>query len=206
MDGVKELINIRRDVYFFKLISLVSIGFAVIALLVFAGLSYKMYQKYHQSIYILDEEGKSFEAALAGNQYIRTDPEVYDHIMNFHRLFFEIDQFNYTSRINKAVDLIGQSGKDLYLKFRANGWYAGIINNNLKLRIVVDSLSINLNNLPYKGYIDFRIIFEPYDSRDTRKVGEKRMIARDFEIYTVDRSRKNPHGLLIENYALENKN
>jgi len=207
MESIKELVNIRKDVTFFKLLSLVALVFTLIIATIYSVISFKMYQNYQQAIYIIDNEGKAFQAELGGNIETRTEPEVYDHVENFHRLFFEIDQYNYTTRIDRALNLIGESGKELYLKLKSNGWFSGIINNNLKQRVLIDDLKIDFTSHPYKGSIDFRVVFEPYDlNRDKRKAVEYRIVVKDFDIYIVSRNRKNAHGLLIENYAPEWKN
>lgn len=205
MEKIKELINIRKDVAFFKTVTFISLGFAIVCALIYAFFSYQMYAKYQQSIYIIDNEGKSFAADFKGAALERTDPEVYDHVMNFHRLFFEIDQFNYATRVERSLNLIGESGKQLYFKLKASGWFAALLNHNIKQSIRVDKLDINLSSHPYKASIEFRIIHEAYDPKDSRRFPEVRAIVREFDIYIVDRNRKNPHGLFIDGYAPEFK-
>jgi hypothetical protein len=205
MEKIKELINIRKDISFFKTLSLIAVCFAILSMLIYAFFSYRMYQGYQQSIYVIDNEGKAFAGAFAGGDLLRTDPEVYDHVVNFHKLFFEIDQFNYITRVDNALNLIGDSGKQLFLKLKASALFSSLINYNVRQVIRIDRLDLNLKGYPYKGSIDFRLIHEAYDPKDTRKFSELRGIVREFDIYPVDRSRKNPHGLIIENYAPELK-
>ena len=205
MEKIKEIINIRHEINFYKKVSIISLSFSVLSMIIYSVFSYIMFVSYQESIYVLDADGKAFQANLEGGPRTRTEPEAYDHVVTFHNLFYQIDPFNYNARLSKALDLIGESGKDLYLNFKGQGWYAGLSNNNYRQSILIDSISINMNVYPYKGYVDFRLVIQPYDQRDTRKMREFRYIAKDFDLLTVDRSRKNAHGLVIENYTVERK-
>lgn len=201
MEKIKEIVNIRKDVRFFKTLSLVCVCFALLTMLIYAGLSYRMYQNYQNAIYILDNQGVAFHAELSKTSLERTDPEIYDHIVNFHKLFFEIDQFNYVQRIDRALYLIDDSGKQLYNNMKNRSWFSSLVNNNVKQSVRIDTIQINLNTRPYVASIKFRLIHEGYDPKDTRKFPEIRVLVREFNITPVDRNRKNPHGLIISNYA-----
>lgn len=153
--------------------------------------------------YILTEDGQA--ALIKGVSVNEIDvyrkPEILNHIRMFHKSFWEIDQFNFERRINKALYLSGRSGKQLYKTLQANGHLAKLVTENLTQKIEIDSIRVNDQVIPYEA----RLYGKLKVSRTDQKVESVNEFRAKFVLHNVARTNQNPHGLLIENYLLQSK-
>ena len=153
--------------------------------------------------YILTEDGQA--ALIKGVSVNEIDvyrkPEILNHIRMFHKSFWEIDQFNFERRINKALYLSGRSGKQLYKTLQANGHLAKLVTENLTQKIEIDSIKVNDQVIPYEA----RLYGKLKVSRTDQKVESVNEFRAKFVLHNVARTNQNPHGLLIENYLLQSK-
>lgn len=161
--------------------------------------SYKMASAYLNTTYIVTNEGKALMLNSANTYKVDQfrKPEIVNHIKEFHRLFFEIDQFDYEERINRALYLIGNSGRDLYLTSKQKGFYSNIIANNLEHKLQIDSVKVDHTRNPYLGEFYGKVVVK---RTDQKSVNFERLYA-SFELRNVARTENNPHGLIIENYS-----
>lgn len=153
--------------------------------------------------FVLTKEGQA--AMMQGIALNEVDefrkPEIMNHIKMFHKGFWEIDQFNYERRINKALYLSGRSGKQLYQTLQANGHLAKIVSQNLTQSIDIDSVKIDDRVTPYEA----RLYGKLRVSRTDQKAETVNDFRAKFVLHNVSRTNQNPHGLLIENYLLQSK-
>ncbi|GAA4277181.1 hypothetical protein [Aquimarina mytili] len=153
--------------------------------------------------FVLTKDGQA--ALIQGVHISEIDsyrkPEIINHIKMFHTSFWQIDEFNYERNINKALYLAGTSGKQLFKTLEANGHFAKISTENLKQKIVIDSVKVNDKTTPYQGrfYGKLRVL------RTDQKTESVTELRAKFVLHNVSRTNKNPHGLLIENYHLDSK-
>jgi conjugative transposon TraK protein len=162
--------------------------------------SYQLVSGSQQHIYIL-ASGKALEA-FSADRKDNIPVEAKDHVKMFHHYFFSLDPDDKVikSNITKALYLADGSAKIQYDNLKENGYYSNIISGNVSQDVDVDSIVINLNNYPYyfKCYAEERII------RPTSIV--TRNLITEGNLRNVTRSDNNPHGFLIEKWAiLENK-
>ncbi|UOB16653.1 hypothetical protein [Abyssalbus ytuae] len=162
--------------------------------------SYSLCTAYLNTTYIVTNEGKAIMLNSA-NKY-KVDqfrkPEIINHIKEFHKLFFEIDQFDYEKKVNRSLHLIGNSGKDLYLTLKAKRYYSNIVSNNLEHELIIDSIYVNHTTYPYRGEFYGKVIIK----RTDQKLENTQKLYSSFELKNVARTEENPHGLLIENYIV----
>ena len=162
--------------------------------------SYQLVGSSQQHIYIL-ANGKALEA-FSADRKDNIPVEARDHVKMFHHYFFSLDPDDKVikSNITKALYLADGSAKIQYDNLKENGYYSNIISGNVSQDVDVDSIVINLNSYPYyfKCYAQERII------RPTSIV--TRDLITEGNLRNVTRSDNNPHGFLIEKWAiLENK-
>jgi len=187
----------------FKQIRLFCIVMLTVSGLVCMYTIYKSYQlvgSSQQHIYIL-ANGKALEA-FSADRKDNIPVEAKDHVKMFHHYFFSLDPDDKVikSNITKALYLADGSAKIQYDNLKENGYYSNIISGNVSQDVDVDSIVINLNSYPYyfKCYAQERII------RPTSIV--TRDLITEGNLRNVTRSDNNPHGFLIEKWAiLENK-
>lgn len=153
--------------------------------------------------FVLTKDGQAamMEGISLNEVDVYRKPEIINHIKMFHESFWEVDQFNYKRRIDRALYLSGRSGKQLFKTLQANGHLAKLVTENLTQKIDIDSIKVNDKVTPYKAqfYGKLRV------SRTDQKVESINEFRASFILHNVARTNKNPHGLLIENYLLKSK-
>lgn len=162
--------------------------------------TYQVVRESQQHIYIL-ANGKALEA-FSADRKDNIPVEARDHVKMFHHYFFSLDPDDKVikSNIAKALYLADASAKVQYDNLRENGYYSNIISGNISQQIEVDSVRLNMDAYPYyfRCYAHERII------RPTSVV--TRNLVTEGTLRNVARSDNNPHGFLIEKWAvLENK-
>lgn len=163
--------------------------------------SFRLVSQMQGKVYIL-ANGKALEA-YASDRKDNVPVEAKDHVKTFHQLFFTLDPDDKVIKTNltKALYLADASAKREYDNLKENGYYSGIISGNISQTINVDSISIDIDQYPYRFrcYATQRII------RTTSIVS--RSLITEGALRNVSRSDNNPHGFLIERWnTLENMN
>lgn len=158
--------------------------------------SYRLAAITQSKIYVL-VNGKALEA-LAGERNGNIPVEAKDHIKTFHHYFFTLDPDEKViqTNITKSLYLADGSVKQEYENLKESGYYSNIISGNISQSIYVDSVYINTDVYPYffRCYGTQKII------RTTSTV-QRSLITEGF-LRTISRSDNNPHGFLIEKWAI----
>lgn len=157
-------------------------------------------QSFKNSAYILNEDGSAAFAKGITNEKVDAyrKPEIINHAKTFHDLFWNIDQFNLERKIDKALYMIGESGRQMYLTLKAQGHYAKIEAQNLNQSVKIDSIHVNDKVNPYQIALYAKLLVQRTDQKSETLNDFK----ATFTMYNVARTENNPHGLLIENYRV----
>ncbi len=157
--------------------------------------SFSLVSQMQSKIYIL-ANGKALEA-YASERKDNIPVEARDHVKTFHKLFFTLDPDDkaITANITKALYLADGSAKRAYDDLKENGYYAGLISGNVNQTITVDSVTIDINEYPYK----FRCYATQSIIRPTSLT--TRSLVTEGGLRNVSRSDNNPHGFLIERWS-----
>jgi conjugative transposon TraK protein len=162
------------------------------------GWAYYTTSKLQSRIFVLSKDGGAIMAKGLDTSdlldYRR--PEIKSHVRTFHNLFWTYDQYNYNQRLDKSFQLIGNSGKQLYLRLKAEGHYTKLVNQNLEQKLTIDSVLVDDKSYPYRSVVYGSLLLTRGD-QDTR--ANNRFVS-SCVLYNVGRTEKNPHGLLIKNY------
>ena len=162
--------------------------------------SFNLVSQMQGKVYIL-ANGKALEA-YASDRKDNIPIEARDHVKIFHQLFFTLDPDDKVIKTNltKALYLGDASAKREYDNLKENGYYSGIISGNISQTIKVDSISIDINQYPYR----FRCYATQSIIRTTSIV--LRSLITEGALRNVSRSDNNPHGFLIERWnTIENR-
>jgi conjugative transposon TraK protein len=187
----------------FRHIRTFSIVFMIVCFAMSCFIAYKSYEIVNSAqskIYIL-ANGKALEAFSA----LRNDnipAEARDHVTMFHHFFFTLspDDKAIQSNIKKALYLADATAKKQYDNLRENGYYANIISGNISQEILIDSISIDTDQVPIAFKCKARQIITRATSIVTRS-----LVTEGF-LRNIERSDNNSHGFLIEKWnTLENK-
>ncbi|TRW24223.1 conjugative transposon protein TraK [Flavobacterium zepuense] len=162
--------------------------------------SFSLVAEMQSKVYIL-ANGKALEAYASGRKD-NIPVEAKDHVKAFHQLFFTLDPDDkaIASSIVKALYLADASAKRAYDDLKENGYYAGLISGNVNQTITVDSVSVDINEYPYR----FRCYATQSITRPTSTT--QRSLITEGALRNVSRSDNNPHGFLIERWnTIENR-
>ena len=159
--------------------------------------SYAFAERQREKIYVLDQ-GKSLMLALSQDLSQNRPVEAREHVKRFHELFFTLapDKAAIESNITRALRLADKSAFYHYNDFAEKGYYNRIISGNINQRIEVDSISCNFDHHPYtvRTYARQVIIRE---SNLT-----ERSLVTTCALQNSVRSDNNPHGFILENFAI----
>lgn len=162
--------------------------------------SFSLVSQMQGKVYIL-ANGKALEA-YASDRKDNIPVEAKDHVKTFHQLFFTLDPDDKVIKTNltKALYLADASAKREYDNLKENGYYSGIISGNISQTIKVDSISLDIDQYPYR----FRCYATQSIIRTTSIVS--RSLITEGALRNVSRSDNNPHGFLIERWnTIENR-
>lgn len=157
--------------------------------------------KVQQRVYILSN-GRLLEATAA-NRRDNLGIELKDHIKMFHFYFFTLspDEALIKSQLTKALYLADGSAKSQYDNLKENGYYANLVAGNVNQRIEVDSISVDINEQPYR----FRYYAKLFITRSTSIV-TRSVITEGVVRDGLQPSENNLHGFLIERWnTIENR-
>lgn len=162
--------------------------------------SFLLVSRVDDRIYVL-ADGKALEAFTS----VRGDNipvEAKDHVARFHRLFFGLDPDERLIRehIGDALYLADESAKRIYDDLQESGFYLNMVSGNVSQKVEIDSITIDMEQLP----IRFRFVGKQIITRST-SITVRSLVTRG-ELRIISRSENNPHGLLIERWqTIENK-
>lgn len=193
----KQLKNIDSA---FQHIKKFSIAFLVGNVLVVCFSMYKFCEvifRERERIYIL-YNGKVLEA-FASDKKTNLGVELRDHIKTFHQQFFNLspDDKAIRATVTKALYLADQSAKKEYDNLRESGYYNNLISANISQQIEVDSIKLDINQLPYTFtcYATQKLVRS--SSTVLRKLVTQGTV-RDLQVQTDN----NPHGFLIQRWEI----
>ena len=176
----------------------------VIATLVFAGvvcvgvvlLSFMFVRQSRDTVYVVDK-GSTIMATIASGS-VQRDLEVEDHIRRFHELMFNLAPSSESQRRNleQALHMADRSAYDWWQDQSESGYYARLVSANITQEIQIDSVRFSMQTYPYPARLYGKVFL-------TR---ESNITAYDFvsecRLSDVPRSRSNPHGLMVERFAV----
>ena len=177
---------------------------AIVGCLGFSGFVFikaaRMLADSQSRVYIL-ASGKALEA-FSSDRKENLPVEARDHISMFHQDFFTLDPDEkvINSNITKALYLADGSAQHLYENLKEAGYYANIISANISQRITIDSISLDMTGYPFS----FRCYGIQTITRAT-SITTRNLVSEGW-LRNTSRSDHNPHGFLIERWAIvENK-
>ncbi|PZX59336.1 conjugative transposon TraK protein [Algoriphagus ratkowskyi] len=154
-----------------------------------------------ERIYIL-AEGKALEAFSATKKQ-NIPVEARDHVKMFHHYFFTLspDENFIRDQLTKSLYMADGSAKKVYDNLQERGYFSEIVSANMNQEIQMDSVAISMDSYPF----GFRYYGKQKIIRPTSVV--IRNLITTGRLRHIDRTDKNPHGFLIENWeTLSNEN
>ncbi|WP_026968183.1 conjugative transposon protein TraK [Algoriphagus terrigena] len=149
-----------------------------------------------KKIYIL-AEGKALEA-FASDRRENIPVEARDHVKMFHHYFFTLspDENQIRDQMVQSLYLADASAKTVYDNLREQGYYSGLVAANISQSIQMDSVQVSTDLVPFQfWYWGKQTIVRP------SSVTYRRLYSKG-NLRVIERTDRNPHGLLIENWEI----
>ncbi|KMQ72249.1 conjugative transposon protein TraK [Chryseobacterium koreense] len=186
--------NIEQKIKINKVVSIASILFAVLIVIVGFVFAYKLVQDSRKSLYVIDN---GIPVLVKQTDELLNRPVEYkSQIELFHRLFFTLapDDRYIKENVEKSLYLIDDSGKKEYTNLREKGFYNQIISGNSLVTVRNDSIKMDLPNKKFIYYGTQMI------NRKNTLIIRKLITEGNFE--DMIRSPNNPHGVLLRNWRI----
>lgn len=186
--------NIEQKIKINKVVSIASILFAVLIVIVGFIFAYKLVQDSRKSLYVIDNGVPILVKQT--DELLNRPVEYKSQIELFHRLFFTLapDDRYIKENVEKSLYLIDDSGKKEYTNLREKGFYNQIISGNSLVTVRNDSIKMDLANKKFIYYGTQMI------NRKNTLIIRKLITEGNFE--DMIRSPNNPHGLLLRNWRI----
>ena len=186
--------NIEQKIKINKVVSIASILFAVLIVIVGFVLAYKLVHDSRKSLYVIDNGVPILVKQT--DELLNRPVEYKSQIELFHRLFFTLapDDRYIKENVEKSLYLIDDSGKKEYTNLREKGFYNQIISGNSLVTVRNDSIKMDLPNRKFIYYGTQMI------NRKNTLILRKLITEGNFE--DMIRSPNNPHGVLLRNWRI----
>ena len=186
--------NIEQKIKINKVVSIASILFAVLIVIVGFIFAYKLVQDSRKSLYVIDNGVPILVKQT--DELLNRPVEYKSQIELFHRLFFTLapDDKYIKENVEKSLYLIDDSGKKEYTNLREKGFYNQIISGNSLVTVRNDSIKMELPNKKFIYYGTQMI------NRKNTLIIRKLITEGNFE--DMIRSPNNPHGVLLRNWRI----
>ena len=154
-------------------------------------------ERQREKIYVLDE-GKSLLLALQSDAILNKELEIKDHVTRFHELFFNLSPQAKTinENLDKSFNLSDESAFRYSQDLAEKGFYSRIISANITQQVIVDSVVVTPDSYPYQ----VKTYGRQYVIRESN-ISEYSLVST-CQLINTSRSDVNPHGLLIEKFAV----
>lgn len=158
--------------------------------------SFMFVRQSRDTVYVVDK-GSTIMASIADGK-VQRDLEIEDHVRRFHELMFNLAPSTESQKRNleQALHMADRSAYDWWRDQSEAGFYSRLVSANISQEIQIDSVQFSMQTYPYPA----RLFGKVYLTR------ESNITAYDFvsecRLSDVPRSRSNPHGLMIEKFAI----
>lgn len=198
MDNVVKYFNsIEASFKKTKIITIAAVIMAGVVSLGAVFISATYVASHSDNIYVLDR-GTAYSATVAAAESINRSYEVEDHVTRFHEFMFNLPPSSEAIRTNveAATLMCDQSAYDYYMDLQEKGYYSRLISNNMTQYLSIDSVKVNMGVYPYTETTYGRLFI----------LRESNVTQYRFEsigqVVDVGRSKKNPHGLMLEKFTV----
>lgn len=186
--------NIEQKIKINKAVSIASILFAVVIVIVGFVFAYQLIKDSRKSLYVIDNGVPILVKQT--DELLNRPVEYKSQVELFHRLFFTLapDDRYIKENVEKSLYLIDDSGKKEYTNLREKGFYNQIISGNSLVTVRADSIKMDLPNRKFIYYGTQMI------NRKNTLIIRKLITEGNFE--DMIRSPNNPHGVLLRNWRI----
>ena len=191
LEQTQRSISAVRGVYRF--------GLVIAAIIAISSVGYSLWKVSSEKnlVYVVDNESARLAKLVDDNLLL--DWEISEHLSSFHTYFYNLSPNPETidERIDMALALADRSAQLLDNRRRETQFYTSLVTNTMVEEIFIDSTVVNTAVIPYRARTYGRL----YLTRSTNVT--RYDFVSSCQLIKTDRTRQNPHGLMIENFKEE---
>lgn len=193
----KSLRNLETSYRNIRILAFTAVGLFFLLTLSALAFAYKVKTDSESQMFVV-ADGVTLLASLRRDVRENRPVEAKDHIRRFHELFFTLDPDAKAieEHIKEALPYADESVARLYLDTKEKSYYNQLIQASASQEIQVDSVQLDMNQYPYV----FRTFARQQIIRLTN-ITVRRLVTTGY-LRNVTRSPENPHGFLIEKFAV----
>ena len=179
-----------------KFVTVLALAAATIIAVGSTAVSGWFMEKANGTIYVVDK-GSAVMASRSSEDSHR-ELEAMDHVSRFHELMFNLSPSaeSIQRNLDRALVMSDKSAYDYWMDLSERGFYQRIVSANISQEFVADSIKVDMLSYPH----EVRTYGKLYLLR------ESNITAYQFEstcrLVDVERSKTNPHGLMIERFTV----
>lgn len=158
--------------------------------------SFMFVRQSRDTVYVVDK-GSTIMASIADGE-VQRDLEIEDHVRRFHELMFNLAPSTESQKRNleQALHMADRSAYDWWRDQSEAGFYSRLVSANISQEIQIDSVQFSMQTYPYPA----RLFGKVYLTRESNITAYE--FVSECRLSDVPRSRSNPHGLMIEKFAI----
>lgn len=196
---LKEFVNIEKNIRKNNTAILAIAGVMMVMVIAFSVVIYKLNVFYASHRLVLESEGTVRRARVISEKEALI-VEIKDFMCSFYSTFYSFNQYNIDSCLNLAFYKGDESLRNLYAKYKNEGWYNTILQENIYQTSTIDlnGFDIDVSSYPYNVSVRGIMILRKGDEVKRFSISGSchlEQIARNFP--------KNPHGLFIRGWKEE---
>lgn len=197
MEILRNIDNSQKTLKFICAI-LIIVAFAFSAFIYFYSMNQISLSR--EKVYLLNN-GNALELVKSRNLQDNLKAEVKNHVTMFHEFFYNLDPDakDIKSRVNRALNLIDESGKLLESQRNENLYYQKMIEGSISSRFYLDSIVTKSYD---EKYYTCKVFGKQKLERSSKLI-VKNLIS-ECKVRQLSRTDNNPHGLIIENFIVTN--
>ncbi len=197
MNNVSEYFSgIDRELRHRRSLVILTLVFAGVVTLGVTVLCLSFVKQSRDTVFVVDK-GSTIMASIASGD-VQRDLEIEDHVRRFHELMFNLAPSTESQQRNleQALHMADRSAYDWWRDQSESGYYARLVSANISQQIQIDSVRFSMQEYPYPA----RLWGKVYLTRESNITAYAFM--SECRLSDVTRSVSNPHGLMIERFAV----
>lgn len=194
---IKELVTIKSSAANMRRLSVTVMCVAGLVCIGSVGAALHFTASRMSNIYVLDHGSAS--SASIGDEDSQRELEVQDHVSRFHELLLNLSPSSdvIKTNIDRALTMSDRSVYNYWQDLSEQGFYQRLVTANISQQFVIDSLVTDMSTYPYRAETYGKM----YLMRETNVTAYD--IRTSCRVVDVERSKGNPHGLMIEQFKVE---
>lgn len=194
---IKKTISVRSSVRGLVIVAVASLCVALVLSVASMAIAGRQVNAAQNRVYVLDRGSAAVATAGAVSDY--RELEARDHVVRLHELLFNLSPSAEAiqANVDRALLLSDRSVYNYWKDQSEKDFYRRLVSANISQQFSLDSVSVNTGIYPYQA----RLWGKFYLIRQSNITSYR--MSTSCQLVETTRSPSNPHGLMVERFAVE---